>query len=66
MTIAGAGLSETAGQQMWRDLMTKQLIPYVSEFRRQSIEEGLALRVNPSVGSGGRWSTAATDSIKFS
>jgi hypothetical protein len=29
-------------QQMWRDLMTKRLIPYVSELRRQGIEEGLA------------------------
>lgn len=42
MEIIEAGLSETAGQQKWRDLMTKQLIPYVSEFRRQGIEEGRA------------------------
>jgi hypothetical protein len=40
--ITEAGLSETAGQQKWRELMTKQLIPYVSEFRRQGIEEGRA------------------------
>jgi hypothetical protein len=38
--ITEAGLSETVGQQKWRDLMAKQLIPYVSEFRRQGIEEG--------------------------
>ena len=41
--ITEAGLGETAGQQKWRDLMTKQLIPYVSEFRRQGIEEGRAV-----------------------
>jgi hypothetical protein len=40
--ITEAGLSDTAGQQKWRDLMPKQLIPYVSEFRRQGIEEGRA------------------------
>jgi hypothetical protein len=40
--ITEAGLSETAAQQKWRELMTKQLTPYVSEFRRQGIEEGLA------------------------
>jgi hypothetical protein len=40
--ITEAGLGETAGQQKWRELMTKQLIPYVSEFRRQGIEEGRA------------------------
>jgi hypothetical protein len=41
--ITEAGLGETVGQQKWRDLMTKQLIPYVSEFRRQGIEEGRAV-----------------------
>jgi hypothetical protein len=40
--LTEAGLGETAGQQKWRELMTKQLIPYVSEFRRQGIEEGRA------------------------
>jgi hypothetical protein len=40
--ITEAGLGETAGQQKWRELMTKRLTPYVSEFRRQGIEEGLA------------------------
>jgi hypothetical protein len=40
--ITEAGLGETAGRQKWRELMTKQLIPYVSEFRRQGIEEGRA------------------------
>jgi len=38
--ITEAGLVGTAGQQKWRELMHKQLIPYVSEFRRQGIEEG--------------------------
>ena len=40
--ITEAGLGGTAGQQKWRELMHKQLIPYVSEFRRQGIEEGRA------------------------
>ena len=40
--ITEVGLGETAGQQKWRELMTKQLTPYVSEFRRQGIEEGRA------------------------
>jgi hypothetical protein len=40
--ITEAGLGETAGRQKRRELMTKQLIPYVSEFRRQGIEEGRA------------------------
>jgi hypothetical protein len=40
--ITEAGLVGTAGQQKWRELMHKQLIPYVSEFRRQGIEEGRA------------------------
>jgi hypothetical protein len=41
--ITEAGLGETAGQQKWRELMVKQLTPYVSEFRRQGIEEGRAV-----------------------
>jgi hypothetical protein len=40
--ITEAGLGETAGLQKWRELMVKQLTPYVSEFRRQGIEEGRA------------------------
>jgi hypothetical protein len=43
--ITEAGLGETAGQQKWRQLMHKQLIPYVSEFRRQGIEEGRAVGI---------------------
>ena len=38
--IIEVGLHGTAGQQKWRDLMVKQLTPYMSEFRRQGIEEG--------------------------
>jgi hypothetical protein len=37
-----AGLVGTAGQQKWRELMRKQLIPYKSEFRREGIDEGRA------------------------
>jgi len=43
--ITEAGLVGTAGQQKWRELMRKQLIPYVSEFRRQGIEEGRAVGI---------------------
>ena len=43
--ITESGLGETAGQQKWRQLMHKQLIPYVSEFRRQGIEEGRAVGI---------------------
>ena len=43
--ITEAGLSGTAAQQNWRELMTKQLTPYVSEFRRQGIEEGRAVGI---------------------
>jgi hypothetical protein len=43
--ITEAGLVGTAGQQKWRELMHKQLIPYVSEFRRQGIEEGRAVGI---------------------
>jgi hypothetical protein len=42
MEMTEAGLVGTAGQQMWRELMRKQLIPYKSEFRREGIEEGRA------------------------
>jgi hypothetical protein len=42
MEITEVGLGGTVGQQKWRDLMIKQLTPYMSEFRRQGIEEGLA------------------------
>jgi hypothetical protein len=42
MEITEVGLGGTAGQQKWRDLMIKQLTPYMSEFRRQGIEEGRA------------------------
>jgi hypothetical protein len=41
MTEAGL-VGGTAGQQKWRELMRKQLIPYKSEFRREGIEEGRA------------------------
>jgi len=40
--ITEAGLGNTAGQQKWRELMTTYLPPFVSEFRRQGIEEGRA------------------------
>src|ERR1700722_14247235 len=45
MEITEAGLVGTAGQQKWRELMHKQLIPYVSEFRRQCIEEVRAVGI---------------------
>jgi hypothetical protein len=35
-----AGLGQTAGQQIWRALMTSQTYPYVSQLRSQGREEG--------------------------
>jgi hypothetical protein len=35
-----AGLGQTAGQQIWRALMTTQAYPYVSQLRSQGREEG--------------------------
>jgi hypothetical protein len=45
MEMTEAGLVGTAGQQKWRELMRKQLIPYKSEFRREGIEEGRAVGI---------------------
>jgi hypothetical protein len=62
--ITEAGLSGTAAQQKWRELMTKQLTPYVSEFRRQGIEEGRAVGLEEGLAEG-RAKSRAEDILRI-